>query len=344
MTGMKFPPAPAFRPALLLRSGHAQTLAGVFLPCGLAPDASHTRQHVIALADGDAVVLHEDRPEAWKMGDPAAILIHGLAGSFESGYMQRAAARLYDTGYCTFRFDMRGCGAAYSLAQHPAHSGRTSDLLAAFAFIQRQCSGSRIAAFGFSLGGNLLLNTLAELGSAAGFPLEMAVAVCPPIDLAICSGFLKSGRLRIYDRHFITALLKTVADRQRNFPAATAVTLDRKPTSLWDFDNAVTAPLCGFPNAEAYYRATSPGPRLAEICLPTLILASDNDPLVPARMFAQVKTGAAVSLQMIAGGGHLGFISDGKLDADRRWLDWRLVQWAQAFQNSHAHAPIPNQV
>ena len=136
---MPFPPLPPFRPAPLLRSGHAQTLAGAFLPRGPRPDDAKTRRHVVSLPDGDAIVLHEDRPDGWRPGNRAAVLIHGLAGSFQSGYMQRAAVRLNASGVCAFRYDMRGCGAAYKLARHPAHSDRVDDLLAALSAIERLC-------------------------------------------------------------------------------------------------------------------------------------------------------------------------------------------------------------
>jgi predicted alpha/beta-fold hydrolase len=217
------------------------------------------------------------------------------------------------------------------------------------AFIEQHSPDSPVVAFGFSLGGNLLLNTLAEIGSATGFPLEMAVAVCPPIDLITCSGFLRSGTWRVYDRFFIQALMKTLAERQKRFPSSRAIQLARKPTSLWDFDDAVTAPLSGYENAEAYYRATSPIGRLGAIHIPTLIFTADNDPLVPVAMFSQAKLGPGVSLQIASGGGHLGFISDGnsssgRRDPDRRWLDWRLVEWAKTCEKSASPGPTSNQV
>jgi predicted alpha/beta-fold hydrolase len=46
-------------------------------------------------------------------------------------------------------------------------------------------------------------------------------------------------------------------------------------------------------------------------------------------MYSEVAKGSAVSLQLATGGGHLGFISAGKQDLDRRWLDWRLVEWSE---------------
>lgn len=322
-----FTPPPTFRSSPLLRGGHAQTLAGYLLPKGPAPPEHQTVKHILSLPDGDAVVLHEDTPEGWKKGDKAVLLLHGLSGSYQSGYMERTAARLNDRGVRVFRMDMRGCGAAYELAQYPAHSARIADFLAALARIDELSPGSPITVVGFSLGGNVVLNSLAEIGSSAEFPLEKAIAVCPPIDLVLCSGFLKSGKVRLYDRHFISALLKTVADRKKWFPEFAPIELSKKPTSLWDFDHAITAPLCGYDSAEAYYRATSPGPRLPEIRVPTLIVAAENDPLVPTSMFTAADLGPAVHLQLIPGGGHLGFISSRHTDPDHRWLDWRIVDW-----------------
>jgi predicted alpha/beta-fold hydrolase len=66
---------------------------------------------------------------------------------------------------------------------------------------------------------------------------------------------------------------------------------------------------------------------LASIRWPTLILASQDDPLIPYRIFAEMPKNDAVQLHTTAGGGHLGFIGRGGADRDRRWLDWRIVEW-----------------
>jgi predicted alpha/beta-fold hydrolase len=41
--------------------------------------------------DGDIGILHDDRPVDWQPTSPAALLIHGLAGSHTSSYMIRVA-------------------------------------------------------------------------------------------------------------------------------------------------------------------------------------------------------------------------------------------------------------
>ena len=80
----------------------AQTLAGAFLPGRRV--AYRAVQHTVSLDDGDAIVLHDDRPdernaEDWNAGDPAVLLMHGLAGCHLSTYMIRLANKLNERGF-----------------------------------------------------------------------------------------------------------------------------------------------------------------------------------------------------------------------------------------------------
>ena len=106
---------PKFVPHALLRGGHVQTLAGYWLPGCRSP--AGTIRHHVKLADGDQIVLHDDRPAEWTEGDRAALLLSGLAGCYQSGFLVRIAAKLNGRGVRTFRMDHRGTGAAVGLAQ-----------------------------------------------------------------------------------------------------------------------------------------------------------------------------------------------------------------------------------
>src|SRR5437764_9987154 len=78
-TLMAFPP---FRPHPFVRGGHAQTVAAVFWPGRLATYRALERR--LRLDDDDVIVLHDDQPPDWRPGNPAALLVHGLAGSHKS--------------------------------------------------------------------------------------------------------------------------------------------------------------------------------------------------------------------------------------------------------------------
>src|SRR5712692_3515179 len=81
---MSADPFSEFLPHPLFRGGHAQTLAGIYLPGYRHPYLAV--QHQVTLADGDRIVLHDDRPAGWRPGDRTAVMIHGLAGCHESPY------------------------------------------------------------------------------------------------------------------------------------------------------------------------------------------------------------------------------------------------------------------
>ena len=165
------------------------------------------------LDDGDQLVLHDDRPEDWRSGDAAALLVHGLGGSHESVYLRRIADKLRQRG-SAFRMDLRGCGAGIELARVPYHSGRSADAAAALRFIENLCPGSPVTLVGFSLGGNIVLKLA---GESAGNPprnLCRVMAVSPPADLSACSAWIGRWQNRGYDRYFAELLRKQLLERQ----------------------------------------------------------------------------------------------------------------------------------
>ena len=313
-----------FQPNRWIPGGHAQTLAGFWLPADDFPYTAQPRH--VELDDGDTIVLHDDRPAGWKSADDVAMLVHGLCGCHGSGYMQRITAKLLARNLRVFRMDMRGSGAGAELARHPMHSGRTGDVAAALLRIAELCPASRVSLVGFSLGGNLVLNSAAEIGTATG-NLAQVLAVCPPIDLIASSRFMARPAARIYERHFVRLLLEHVKQRNRRLHELPPIELPRRPRSLAEFDHHVTAPLAGFSSGDEYYRETSPAPRLGAIRIPTSILAAANDPLVPVDSLKLASEAATLETWITTSGGHLGFISNGRQDPDRRWLDWRVVDW-----------------
>lgn len=317
---------PDFRPHPLVRGGDLQTIAGVYLP---GPRLTYrARRHLVTLADGDRIVLHDDCPLGWQAGDRAALLIHGLSGCHSSHYMTRIAAELEQSGVRAFRMDLRGCGAGAGLARLPYHSGRSEDAAAAITAMTELCPGSPLAIVGFSMGGNIALKLLGEIGNRPCGNLDRIVAICPPIDLAMAVERIHRRRTRIYERHFLRRLLRQVKVREQTMPDAPSVKFRRLPQSIWEFDDQFTAPVCGFGDAPTYYRLCG-AIRVAEgIRLPALVIAAHDDPLVPTTPLEALRDCPSVRLQITRHGGHLGFV--GRREGERRWLDSRIVEWITA--------------
>jgi len=323
----------------LLRSGHLQTLAGLFFPGRLVEYRAVTRR--VMLDDGDQLVLHDDCPDDWRPAGPAALLMHGLGGSHESVYMRRTADKLHQRGVRAFRMDLRGCGAGIELARLPYHSGRSADAAAALRSIAALCPGSPVALVGFSLGGNIALKLAGESATDPPDNLASVMAVNPPVDLSACSRWIGRLRNRGYDRYFAELLRGQLAERCARAPHAAAVEFVRRPKQLREIDDWFTAPVCGFGTADNYYRQCSSAPLLPEIRLPTLIMAAADDPLVPLHSFASARLSPSTTLRVTPHGGHLGFIGARGTDPDRRWMDWRVVDWVLAGRqhtNARSHA------
>lgn len=323
-----------FIPHPLLTGGHLQTLAGFLWPQsrGLRPESAV--QHRVPLDDGDQLVLHDGCPGSWRPGDRTALLIHGLAGCHSSPYMRRIAHKLCERGVRTFRLDLRGCGAGAGLARLPYHSGRSADAAAAVEKIGALCPGSPTALVGFSLGGNITLKLLGESAGKLPAHLDRAVAVCPPVNLRACVDSLRFGLARWYDRHFVRLLMHDLACRRRLLPDAPALDRGVRPRGIREFDDAFTAPVSGFETAANYYKQCSAAQFVAQIEVPTLILAAADDPLIPAAIFADLAPTASVQICLTASGGHLGYIGRRNGDPDRHWMDWRIVEWVRGTEYS----------
>lgn len=316
---------PKFRPHALLPGGDLQTLAGVYWPSVKYPYSA--ARHEVLLDDGDRLVLHDDRPASWSKGDRVALLMHGLAGCYQSGYMVRCAAKLAERGVRAFRLDLRGCGAGFGLARWPYHSGRSEDASAAIQFLAELCPGSPLSLVGFSLSGNIALKLCGELGESRCGELSDCLAVCPPIDLSACSRRLAAVRNRLYDRHFVRLLLAQLRVKHAQCADAPGSDYAHRPRTLYAFDDTYTALVCGFGGAANYYAQASAARVLTKIRIPTRVIAAADDPLIPANVFRETKISSIVDMQIAVGGGHLGFIGRRSSDPDNRWIDWRVIDW-----------------
>lgn len=232
--------------------------------------------------------------------------------------------------------DLRGCGAGISLSRLPLHAGRSEDAAAVLDYVHQQCPTSPLHLVGFSMGANIVLKLAGELGANAPPHLASVMAVSPPIDLALCTSTIQRGINHLYDRRFVRRLIAHVRRQSALVPEILSRPLDPRPRRLMDFDSVFTAPLSGFADVHDYYARASSGSLLSKIAVPALIVTAASDPIVPVASFEQAAYSPTTQLVIAPCGGHLGFIATRGLDPDRRWLDWRVVDWI----TSHASASI----
>jgi predicted alpha/beta-fold hydrolase len=319
-------PNPPFDPHPWFRGGHAQTIVGRYV--GGRPPVVPALVEFVDLPDGDRLVVLDSTPPSWRAGDPAAVVLHGLASTAEAPYVVRVTRRLLDLGARVVRMNLRGAGAGFGLARGSYHAGKTEDVRAVVDRLADTAVGSPIAVVGFSLGANLALKLAAEASrlSYPGARLDCVVAANPPIDLSVSCQTMRLPSNRLYNRSFTRWLRAETRRLHARFPELGPTGIDRV-RSVYEFDGLYTAPRNGFDDAEDYYRRNSAAPLVQEIATPGLVVHAADDPFIPAAAFDAARFPAHVRFELLPAGGHLGYIARRPWRGDRRWLETRLAAW-----------------
>ena len=315
---------PPFEPHPLLPTGHLQTILSRYL-FGLSARLDVV-DHLVTLADGDRLVVHDSTPEEWRAGRPMALLVHGLGGDAIGIDLVRLATRLVEAGARVVRMNLRGAGPGFGLAARLYSAASVDEVRAVAHWMASEAAGSPIGLVGFSLGGNLVLNLAADAVERPVPGLDCVVAAGAPIDLGACGRHMDHPARRFYDRHFLYSVIPEVRRHHARFPGLKPIDLSQV-RSMLDFDRRYTAPRNGFSSVEEYHERCSPIGRVARIAVPGLVVHSRDDPFVPTEPFARASFAPGLDLEIHRAGGHLGFISQRPWAGDHRWLITRMAAW-----------------
>lgn len=329
---------PPFHPHPLLRSAHLMTVFGSQLGRRLRAFADEAQ---IAAVDVDRRT--KIKVEAHWQADsqaPVLILIHGLGGTARRSYMLGTAHKAWQRGLSVVRMNMRNSDGTEDWTPTLYHAGLTEDLRATLRWIDAVRGAAPVVVGGFSLGGSVALNTLAELGACARPQVRGCVTVSTPLDLMESDRALhRPGLNRLYVRHFMNGFRRMWRRKHAAWPELYPADGLNGVRTVRDFDDRWTAPTFGWPDADAYYRAASAGQRLDAIRVPGLIVHADDDPFVPlpASLHDELLDHPYLRLLRSRHGGHVGYLArrpgpeaGGWQDADGWWAENRIVQFACA--------------
>jgi predicted alpha/beta-fold hydrolase len=317
-----------FHPHWLTAGGHRQTLLGVMRrrPLRWTPP---TEDLAVDVGDGVRLLLRASWQPGPREARPALVLVHGIGGSDASAYGLATGRYAWERGWHVVRMNLRGAGESLRWCASLSHAGQASDLVAALGAVAARAP--RLAVAGFSIGGSLALLALGRRSADLPPGLFAGAAVSPPID--------SGPRWRLPCRARRTALpvlVRPPAARQLP-PSATAASrpLRGRPRARRAHGLAVRRPHhcahSGYRDAAEYYASSSPGPSLHRIERPVLILAAQDDPIVPVASLTAwplPRTGV-VQRELLPTGGHVGFF--GRTRAPGRfWAAERVVRFLEA--------------
>lgn len=202
----------SFKPAWWMANPHIQTIYSSLRHPYEAPIGKEER---IDLPDGDFVDL------IWSAGDlpknaPIVIILHGLGGCVNSSYVGRFMKVFGEQGWRSVLMHFRGAGKDLNRLPRAYHSGDTGDLDYIVNLVHEREPDAKKAIVGISLGGNILLKWLGELGEQD--KIETAVAVSVPYLLNQVANKMNEGFTRLYQNHLLSQFKTVFAKKVETYP------------------------------------------------------------------------------------------------------------------------------
>jgi uncharacterized protein len=264
-----------------------------------------SREHIVDCGDGVRLQAFFAQPA--RPNGRAAILLHGWEGSAESHYMLSLGSKLFAAGVSVVRLNLRDHGATHHLNEGIFHSCRLAEVCGAVGALRSELSLPAPWLIGFSLGGNFMLRVAAS-NDARVPALAGVVAVSPVLhpDSALLA--MEQG-WQIYQRYFVYKWCRSLRHKRALWKTDL---VDEDFFHLRDLRRmtaAMVARHTTFPTINDYlegYAVT--GEHLATLAAPTVVLASRDDPIIPAADLARLAQHPQLRVVTTERGGHMGFM------------------------------------
>ncbi len=330
-----------FRPRRPFLGGHAQTLAGNFLPRHNQLPAAEDRLFQV---EADVQVLCHCHWQANRAHAMTLIIVHGLEGSSESRYVIGTGSKAWRAGMNVVRMNVRNCGGTEQLGPTLYNSGMSGDVGEVAKTLIEQDGLEQISFAGFSMGGNMVLKLLGEWGDQAPPQVKAGVGISPATDLAASADALHNPGNRLYEMKFLWSLRQRLQRKAALYPGHFDLRHLRGVRSIRDFDDQVTARHFGFLDAQDYYTRASATHVLDRIAVPALVVHASDDPFI--RVLAETRQkllrNPHITWVETEHGGHCAFLAETN-GYDGRWAERQAIAFIQRIERGEpVNVPVPS--
>ena len=291
-----------YKPSLLFKNNHFNTVYRTLFN----KNVINFNRKRLELEDGDFIDLDFSSVNSNKV----IIAIHGLEGSSYSTYIQSITTYANQKNYDVIAINLRGCSGEQNRLISSYHSGITHDLDAVIRHLEAAYTYDEINIIGYSLGGNISLKYAGEQGASISNKIASVVGISVPCDLKASAEKINTFSNKLYQKMFMQTLKKKAITKTEAFPNSfLSKEKIRAAKSFKDFDDAYTAPVHGFKNAEDYWKKCSCKQFIPSIKVPSILITALDDPFLKAPCYPFKEATASKNLFMEAPnyGGHVGF-------------------------------------
>ena len=248
---------------------------------------------MVPLPDGGTLAV--DYASSKKEAKAVVVVFPGLSGGSNKGYCKSLVQELLDDGFDVAVLHGRGMGGSEYTSMGFIDITGTDDIAAGMEFVRGKADGKRITGVGISLGANLMVK-YAGLCHATQ-PMKAMVSINNPFDMWLAINLMRG---KIYEKYLVKELrtsmfartldpAKMSANERKVFEEMKAgyggLDFPRMATSIetWrQFDEEFTIKVHKhFSCAAAYYSEGSCLEDVSKVAIPTLVIHSKDDPIVP---------------------------------------------------------------
>lgn len=316
-----------YRAPRWLRGGHLQTIVPAKF---FSRPAVEYRRELVEMPDGDVRAFDWVQNEPSDPSAPVLVHFHGLEGSSRSHYAEMLMHSVAQRGWRGVVAQFRGCGGVSNRLPRAYFAGDVDDAQWALDLVHDRFKEAPIFAVGVSLGGNQLAKLLGDRPIQMSY-VQAAASISAPVDLVAGSENLRDGFNRLYAANFLSTLREKVKEKAVLFPGLIDYSAALKSKTLYEFDEAFTAPLHGFSTAMEYWTVCSAKQVLKDVKTPLLLLNAKNDPFLPAwALPTQDDVSESVWLEQPEEGGHVGFPTGG-FPGEMNFLPNRVLSFLERF-------------
>eukprot|EP00978_Attheya_sp_CCMP212_P015829 scaffold40970_cov49-Attheya_sp.AAC.2 len=381
-----------YKPAPFSTNCHLQSIAGVFLrndpSCAyvstqgvqsfastvtsiLAPKEKNgvlgstywDERERVDTPDGDFFHVDHKYVSSEKVRRGRVVMLHGLESSSNSTLSVDMAKAFHALNLDVACINFRGCSGVPNHKLGGYHLGFTDDLKQYLQILTERQEDSIDGLYlsGFSLGANVVLKALGELGDAAHtlYNVRGAAVTGAPFDLERNSAIFNGDQFfnrYIYSPNFLKTLRNRAQDQLAQFcdndPNTDQFDFPRcmEAPTVAEFENGFIAPVYGFRDNIDYYRQCSCLRFLDGISVPSFVVNAGDDPFFDNTFFPWDKSvdhGGVAPIKMVRTdhGGHLGFMfhqsstddNGGRIDTNKPPASWMPMELARFIEHVHSH-------
>lgn len=298
----------------------------------------HRRREDVIMSDGGHVSIdwyNEVSPH-----QPTVLILPGITGSSDEGYVQHWIDDLTRIGYRSVVLNYRGCGTTTLTTPQLYCANDITDLQQVVEHIVTLLPTSPLMGVAVSMGSMLMIKYITECNRRGlHCPLKAAMLVSVPWNLPVAERNMNKTFNRLtLNRHLckqFRGILRNNETLFRRHSEQGQLCFDYDKAlqcqSMDEMAHTVTLPMFGYRDLAHLYEDGSPHLRTSHLHIPIVAINAADDPFCPEHAIPEddVLNNNNIALIVTRRGGHIGFL-EGLVPSPKTVMNKALTQFALA--------------